>query len=268
MKHIILLFIILFTVASCKTSKLKKHSEDIQSSYMETSAKINEENIIKNEAEIFHLERKHLAINRSFETAHIISDVSYSDPNFSQNTKADIRIEKGKQILITVKALMVNVAKVYITPNRVSYYEIIKGTHYDGNFELLESIIGTPITYNQVENILLGESIYPITNGFNLYENSSQYILEKKINDFLLSIILNDTGELLKEQIHLNEEVYADLSYKSFQNVRGVAFPKQWQLISNAKHKMNISLDYEKVTLNSNVNFKYEIPSGSKPIKF
>lgn len=268
MKHIILLLITLFTIASCKTSKLKNHSEDIHSSDMETSAKINEENIIKDEAEIFNLERKHLAINRSFKTAHIISDVRYTDPNLSQNTKADIRIEKGKQILITLKAFMINAAKVYITPNRVSYYEIIKGSHYDGNFELLESIIGKPITYEQVENILLGESIYPIKNGFNLYENSSQYILEKKINDFLLSIILNDTGELLKEQIHLNEEVYADLSYKSFQNVRGVAFPKQWQLISNAKHKMNISLDYEKVTLNSNVNFKYEIPSGSKPIKF
>lgn len=268
MKHIILLFIILFTVASCKTSKLKKHSEDIQSSYMETSAKINEENIIKNEAEIFHLERKHLAINRSFETAHIISDVSYTDPNFSQNTKADIRVEKGKQILITIKALMVNVAKVYITPNRVSYYEIVKGTHYDGNFELLESIIGTPITYEQVENILLGKSIYAITDGFDLYENSSQYILEKKIDNFLLSIILNNAGELLKEQIHLNDMIYADLDYTSFQNVRGVFFPKQWQLTSNAKHKMSISLEYEKVTLNSNVNFKYEIPSGSKPIKF
>src|SRR5690606_39268503 len=131
---------------------------------------------------------------------------------------------------------MVNVAKVYITPNLVSYYEIVKGTHYDGNFELLESIIGTPITYEQVENILLGKSIYAITDGFDLYENSSQYILEKKIDNFLLSIILNDAGELLKEQIHLNDMIYADLDYTSFQNVRGVFFPKQWQLTSNAKH--------------------------------
>src|SRR5690606_17303980 len=179
----------------------KNHSEDIHSSEMETSSVSNEENIKKNEAEIFHLERKHLAINRSFETAHIISDVSYTDPNFSQNTKADIRVEKGKQILITVKALMVNVAKVYITPNRVSDYEIIRGSHYDCNFELIETIIGTAITYEQFENILLGQANYSLTAGFDLYEYSSQYILTKKINDFLLTVSFNDTCELLKEQI-------------------------------------------------------------------
>ena len=142
-------------------------------------------------------------------------------------------------------------------------------THYDGDFDFIKKMLGTSITYNQVENILMGQSIYPLNDqSLELKDLSSNYQLDKKINDFIVSIIVDNKGELKREQIKNNGSVYADLNYKSYQIIKGVVFPKQWTLISSQKHTMNVGLEYEKIDLNTNLNFKYEIPSGSKAIKF
>lgn len=278
MKKIIVSIICAVAFVGCKSSKSSTSNPKDEVLTEDSVGKVTtKEPIIekkpavtnKNTATLIKLEEAHNTINRSFKTAQIVSEVKYSDPNFDQSVKADIRIEKGKQILITVKAMMFSVAKIYISPDRVSYYEIIKGTHYDGDFDFIKKMLGTSITYNQVENILMGQSIYPLNDqSLELKDLSSNYQLDKKINDFIVSIIVDNKGELKREQIKNNGSVYADLNYKSYQTIKGVVFPKQWTLISSQKHTMNVGLEYEKIDLNTNLNFKYEIPSGSKAIKF
>lgn len=270
MKKIFLLVLISSAIYGCK-SRATATNEFDPSTKVEVPEKVNEikpEASTKNET-INHLSDKHNNINRSFKTAQIISSLEYKDGSTDQSVKADIRIEKGKQILIVVKAYMFNVAKVYITPERISYYEIINGTHYDGDYFFFNKILGTKISYDQVENIFLGKALFDInSDNFELKEGNTKYVLDKTINDFVFSLVLSKNADLISESFNKKDTKYADLKYTTYQEVKGVVFPKKWSLQTLQLRKMNVNLEYNKIELNSDLNFKYEIPSGSKPVNF
>lgn len=269
---------IMLLVVSCKSTKNQSTptevtpSEPIVKEAPSTPDKnpsVPNEAVNKNLATLSRLEMDHNNINRTFKTAQIISSVHYQDANYNQSVKADIRIEQGKQILITVKALMINIAKIYITPDRVSYYEIIRGTHYDGDFTFLTKMLGTPLTYTQVENIFLGKAIFSINDpSMQLTTTSTTYQVDKKVRDFIVSIFLNANAELKSEIIRNKEKVYANLEYGQFQTIKGVVLPKKWSFHTKQIHTLQMELEYDKIELNNNLNFKYEIPSGSKAVKF
>lgn len=286
MKKIILPILVSLWMVGCKSAKTvapnptqeapketvdvsKSTTPKVEEPMKDDKVAVKKETVNKNISTLNRLEETHNNINRTFKTAQIISTVNYKDENYEQSVKADIRIEQGKQILITVKAFLINVAKIYITPDRVSYYEVIRGTHYDGDFTFLNKMLGTPLSYNQVENIFLGKSIFLLNDPtLELSTTKTIYQLDKKLQDFIVSMVLNGKVELLSESIKSNNKPYAELNYKGYQEVKGVVFPQQWHLQTLQLHKMNMQLEYDKIELNSNLNFKYEIPSGSKAIKF
>nr|WP_262410595.1 DUF4292 domain-containing protein [Flavobacterium johnsoniae] len=66
---------------------------------------------------------KHYENKLDFSTLYIKASAKYVDEKQSQNVTAEIRIEKDKQILISVRFLGITMAKALITPSVVSYYE-------------------------------------------------------------------------------------------------------------------------------------------------
>src|SRR5690554_5494058 len=126
MKQFIYISILSFFVISCKTAKTAESSSET----LESGGKITTVN-----APIADIAIAHYNLFNDFNTLRINADVDYKDQNMQQSPNAEIRIEKGKQILIFVKAFGITGAKVYLTPERASFYEILGGTYYDGRSE-------------------------------------------------------------------------------------------------------------------------------------
>ncbi|WP_372472982.1 DUF4292 domain-containing protein [Capnocytophaga sp. ARDL2] len=265
MKKTLFSILLLTSLVGCKTQKIQpvETNETIEIAN-QPELPSNSDVDIKHDWEAVY--NKHIAINRSFNTAQIQATVDYADTIQDYNIKADIRIEKGKQILINMRYFLINVGKIYISPERISYYEIATNTHYDGNFELLQQMFGVKVDYQQVENIFLGETFFDVSSFFwETFQKNNQLEMKHFAKAYTLSINLKNNGELISQEIDDNKGNSALLKYYSFQNINQTVLPKNWSI--DTKKKQTILLNYDKIEFDGKLNFKYEIPSRSKPVK-
>jgi len=267
MKQLFVILIALFAV-SCKSSKKnndvvsEKNSENISS-----NESVKTKSTSENQRAVQEIATAHYGLFNDFNTLNITADVNYQDKNMDQSPTADIKIQKGKQILISVKALFgVPVAKVYLTPERASYYEIWGNSHYDGNYKFIKDFLGTDVTYENVENLLLGKAFYDLnTNDYQKIKNNE---LELKLNQFLMRLVLGDKNQIASTEV--TQDKSADklvIQYPSYQSSENIYLPKEIKIHAMRKDDVQISIDYKKVSVNQSVDFKYKIPSGSKAIK-
>lgn len=257
-KSIIILFISL-AFLSCKTKKNATDTSDPTIEVKSSSEELSKKNYLT-------LMDKHYAISRDFNTLQIQADVNYSDLDIP--LKADIRIEKGKMILISVQSFFVTGAKILITPERVSYYEKIQNTHYDGDFRFLNHFLGTDLDYQKVENLLLGEAIYDLRKIQLAVAQKDKQVQMSDVGDsHTFTYTFNQTMQLLQEVIAQNNS--SDrlvISYNEYQNRNSLELPKKLNINVFQKKDISLSVNYQKITLNEKLSMAYNIPRSSKPI--
>lgn len=214
---------------------------------------------------------KHYENKLDFSTLSIKASARYEDEKQSQNVTADIKIEKDKQILISVRFLGITMAKALITPTSVSYYEKIKGTYYEGDFSSLSEWLGTELDYNKVQNLLIGEAFDDLRKGNytqTIVENL--FRLEDQKNQKIQKVFYLDPEKYLvqKEEISQpSENIKLEINYSDTKTFSQGTVPTT--LIINAlqpKGTTNINLNYNNISFNEELSFPYSVPSGYKKV--
>lgn len=251
--RIILIICISFLVASCTAKKSVV-------AVTEATEKISKSELVD----------KHYAIPADFTTLNIRSSVKYKDKKLDQSVNADIRIEKDKQIVIIVRFLGITFVKALITPDRVSYYDSFNGQYFDGNYQIISNWLGIDLNYNNIQNILLGKSVYDLnTISFaTTLENGLHKIKYKTKDGILNESFFEDTNYLLMKTIlnQLEEQRNVVLEYTNYTNTAGVYLPSTINIVANQDDLVQIDVKYNSVSVNDNVSFKYAIPNGYKKI--
>lgn len=277
MKQLFVLLAVTSFFISCKSTKKNTIPSDNKVDELIVDPTNNEEkkvDVVKptaskdakaNKAAVNDLAVQHYALFNDFNTLNITSEVEYDDGTIDHSIKADIKMQKDKQILITARVLFFT-AKVYLTPERASFYETFNGTHYDGDFKFISKFLGTDVTYENVENLLLGKAFYNLNT--NDYTKKSNNELELKLNQFLMKLVLGSKTQIASTEISQNKS--ADklvIQYPSYQTSTNIYLPKEIKLHAMQKKDIKINLDYKKVSVNQATDFKYKIPDNSKSIK-
>ena len=153
--------------------------------------------------------------------------ISAKGKKASASVSVRLRLEKDKTIWLSASKFGIPLAKVKITPTRVSYYEKLSKTYFDGDFTLLSNWLGTELDYEKVQNILLGQAVMNLRKGKyissienNLYEVKPKRAIKKKID-----IISIDNKDLI-----------------------------------------TINIEYKTVEFNKKLTFPFSIPNGYKEI--
>ena len=249
------LFIICLIITSCKSTK----STTSDSSITSMSSK-----------KLIH---KHYEDTFNKKTISARIKAKYQDKKNSQTIGIKLRMEKDKAIWMSGSFLGFPVAKVLITPSRVTYYEKVKKTYFDGDFSLLSDFLGTEVDFEKVQNLLIGQSILNLNDKkYSVDIDKDSYILEPKKQEDLFDIFfwLNPSNfKLDKQEIRQPiEQKKLTISYPEYQKVENVVFPKLIQVNAVEKAKKTLlDLEYKTVEFNKKVTFPFEIPSGYKEIK-
>lgn len=264
MKHLFILISIAFFVASCKSAKLKEVKDadvSIETANMRLDEKLEATAILE----------KHLSAEPDFKTLHILGSAEYSGLGLS--LQSDIRIERGKQILITLKQFGFTGAKMYITPERVSFYTIQK-TYYDGDFSVISDLLGVELSYEKVENLLLGKALFDEQQKIadndideNLYRVLTQLITR---NDLVELQYWIDAGwNLHKEKLSMeNSYNELEINYKNHKKSEGIILPQEILIsATNQQQSVDLRLNYSKIHKNTDLNFAYEIPKNAEEIR-
>lgn len=249
---IIIMLLLVFT--SCKTNKNIAEGNNINV--------ISTKKIINNH---YNSDFNHKTIS-----AKINAD--YKDNNTSVSFSIKLRIEKDKTIWMSATKMGFPVAKVKITPTRVSYYEKLQRTYFDGDFSLLSKFLGTELDYEKVQNILLGQAVLNLRNGKydSKIDNNLYELKPKKDNDLfgILFFMNPDNFKLNKQEIrNQGKEQLLTVSYPNYIKIKGEQFPENIYIRAIDHKKLTtLNMEYKGVEFNESLTFPFEIPRGYKEI--
>lgn len=249
-----ILFIVLITFTSCKTSKKVAETTQIEN--------VSTKKIINNHYE--HVFNK--------QTLDARLNAKYKDQKTSVNIVVKLRIEKDKTIWMSATKMGIPFAKVKITPTNVSYYEKLEKTYFNGDFTLLSKWLGTELDYEKVQNILLGQAVLNLRKGkYDSKITNNTYELIPKKNDDLFSILffMNPQNfKLNKQEIsNVTKEQLFMVSYPNYKEIDGEQIPKNVDITAiDPKNTTTINIEYKSVEFNKKLTYPFTIPDGYKEI--
>ena len=244
---------VLFFMFGCKTTKTVSSDGEIASNF---SAK--------------QLIKKNAKTIANFKTLTARVKADYSQKDESKGATISLRMEKDKTIWMSAPFSM---AKVLITPEKVSFYNKLDNTYFDGDFKLISDFVGTDLDFEKVQNILLGEALFNLKKeDYEASTHENSYLLKPKNPHAFFEIyyLLNPTHFKIDSQqfTQPKENRHLQIDYKNYQEVDKQTLPKNIKIIAfESNDETIIELEYKSVTLNENIRFPFRIPSGYKEIE-
>lgn len=244
-------FVIFITLSSCKT----------------TATKTNRMKNYSTKKIIQKYQDEHFKA----ETLSAKLKVKYDDGKIAQNVSVKLRMEKDKIIWMSASFLGFPVGKLKITPEEVVFYEKIKGTYFQGDFSLLSDFLGAEVDFEQIQNILLGQSVLLLdADDIESKVEGQSYLLFPKPQSALydLFIWVNPIYyKLDSQQVISGPQDDLKIDYDAYQKVDQEFLPKNISVKAHHKQKQTlVNMEYKQVELNKALRFPFDIPSGYKKI--
>ena len=237
---------------SCKSSKTIVTTENASEKY---SAK----QIIK----------AHQDNYAKFKTLQSKLKIEIKEGNKSNSLTFGFRMEKDKAIWLNAP---LGLARMYITPNKVQFYNKTDNTFFDGNYKLLSKYVGIDLDFQKVQAILLGQTLTNLNpDDFNLKLSEKAYNLEQKQNNTALNVLyLINASHFKLNSVALEQKSKQrsmKIDYTKYQKIETVTLPQTIKIEALETNELvAIDLEFESVKLNEEVRFPFSIPSGYKEI--
>ncbi|NER13210.1 DUF4292 domain-containing protein [Leptobacterium flavescens] len=213
--------------------------------------------------------RNHDDNKLDFKTIRGRIKIEFDDGYQSQSHNLSFRMEKDKAIWLSAT---LSLAKAYITPTRVSFYNKLQNEFFDGDFSYLSNLLGTELDFNKVQNMLLGEAIFDLKDEkyrASVVNNNYQLKPSREFDLFKRLFLIEPSNYKMSLQQISQPEVnrVLNIDYKAYQKVENKVFPERIVITAEeADSKVKIEIDYRNVEFNQRVSFPYKIPKGFKEI--
>lgn len=223
-----------------------------------------------NAKELIELHKKSEA---QFKTLASRVQVNYDDGETSQSVTVSLRMQKEDTIWVSASILGITIAKLLITPQKVSYYETIDKTYFDGDFRLLSRWLGVDIDFEMAQNILLGNAVFELNDkNYTASISEANYRLTPKRQQELFQhiFLVNPSNFRMASQqvIQSKDQRVLTIDYTSYQEVGNHIYPKEIRMNAIEQGKQTrIILDYRKIDVNPAVSFPFRIPGGYEEIR-
>ncbi|RAV29437.1 DUF4292 domain-containing protein [Sinomicrobium soli] len=256
MRHLrkigLLLPVVFMTLHSCKTANTVTGGEAVRD--------LSARQVIK----------RHYRNAPDFKTVTGRMKVDYSNGDISQGVNLSFRIRKDEAIWLSATMSLV---KVYITPDRASFYNKLDNTYFDGDFSYLSHLLGTELNFGKIQDMLLGQAMLDLTSGTYtsaVVENTYQLMPEDQMQLFKALFRIEPAHFRMGKQLLTDRSANRALSieYKKYQEVAGVVFPEEIDILAQENDReTSIRIAYRNMELNRKVSFPYSIPKGYREIK-
>lgn len=205
-----------------------------------------------------------------FKTYQSKLKISFTKDNKSQTHTVSFRAEKDKAIWMSASF---SIVKALITPEKVSFYNKLDNTYFDGDYTYLSNLLGTPLNFDKVQNLLFGETLFNLEQGqYKSKVNANAYVVEPQKQQKLFEIFYLIDPQLFKvssQQISQPETFRRlQIDYLSYQEVNHQKLPERIKIMAvEANDEVVIDLEFKGIILNDDLKFPFKIPSGFKAIE-
>ena len=200
-----------------------------------------------------------------FKTLHCKIKVVYKQDDKSQSHTVTMRMQKDEVIWIN-SAL--NLIRVKITPEKVSFYNKLDNTYFDGDFSLLSDLLGTDLDFQKVQNLLLGNALFELdkaTHNMSVHEDAYLFQPKQQQPIFELFYIINPSHFKIDSQqlSQSNESRHLEIDYLSYQEVNRQSLPENMKIfVLEGDEETTIEMAFKSISLNVDLRYPFKIPSG------
>ena len=262
---ILLFLVISLTIfnSSCKSKKhvLKTSIKEHGFSYLYSS-------MLDNQMEFDYLSAKFTMV--------------YGQGKNTTNLRGQLRIKNDSLIWMSITpALGIEAARVMLTNDSIKFINRLNKTYFSGKYNLVDSLLNTTIDYSLLQSMFVGNDLtqYDV-NKFKSSVDNGLYRMtireRRKIRKYI------KRGEIetrvLVQQIWLYPDTYRiaridikergedennklQVYYSNYIDVDGQLFPSNIRIEITSQKSISIDLDFNKVLINSPLNFPFKIPS-------
>ena len=216
------------------------------------------------------LVKKHNKQHTKFKTLQAKVKVQYQQGEDEQSHTITLRMERDKAIWINSAF---SVVRAMITPEKVGYYNKLDNTYFDGDFTLISELLGTELSFENIQNLLMGEALFNLngeTFSSDLHEQSYVLYPENQSTLFEIFYLLNPTHFRMDSQqvAQSLEQRMLQVDYLNYQEVEKEILPQNVKIIAlEPDLETIIKMEFKSVTLNNELRFPFRIPSGFDKIE-
>ncbi len=176
-----------------------------------------------------------------FNTLQARLRVNFDDGKKSVAPSISLRMEKDKQIWMSIKVFGFSMGKAYITPDRVSFYVKLNKTYFDGDFKALSAFLGTEVDFEKVQHILTGQSILDLKakKYKSKWEAPDKFVLTPKKDDpsynFMVQLFQNNMRVANYQLSQKEKKVF--VNYLNYQVIDKQYFPENIEFLATKSTK-------------------------------
>lgn len=220
--------------------------------------------------------------------------LSYQDNESKQSLSGQFKIDKDKNIILTLKKLNLPVSRVLITPDSLTLINYFDKNYIQDDIEKLQKLIGIEIDYNKLQALLtadvseilrddefdktlvsyIDENMYRIDSQLNSKINKALSTgNDKRLNRYLKKM---DDSEFINYSIWIDPQffvirklIFENIKYKEsliihydqFELVGQSLFPQQIKVeLLTPKQNMAVEMKLSKPSVNKEKDFNFNIP--------
>ena len=195
---------------------------------------------------------------------------TYDNGKRKQHIIINLRLEKSKFIWMSA-SMIVPIAKLLITPQRVSFYEKFQKTFFEGDVSYINQRFDTGFEFKDLQNLLMGLPLININRGsWESISHPKYYILTPKTNksQFRPTFFFDPNNFLLLEQRFMvsGTQYSITIRYFNHQKIEGEFVPRNVQIsLFDGLALTRVNLEYTRADFPEQLSIPFDIPPDYQP---
>jgi hypothetical protein len=197
-------------------------------------------------------------------------DVDYEDATGKKyNVNAHVRMYKDSIIWVSITgALGFEGLRAFITPDSVKLMDKQNKSFITRSVSYLQEVTALPLDLASLQDLLIGNPVFLDSNivsynkSLNEISMQSNGVFFKNLititekDKYIQSSKLDDLGELKNRTCYL--------TYKDYENRKGVGFSTERGISVSEKKKLDIKLNFKQYEFNEMLSFPFSVPKNYK----
>lgn len=205
----------------------------------------------------------HQASFPKFQSLSGAISVSFDNGKEQQSLPFTFRMKTNEAIWLSAP---LGIAKAFLTPEKIQFYNKLDNTFYDGDYSLIGELIGVELDYKMVENLLLGQLVLQ-SHRYKVFTKDDGYVcFAQNTGLFNVDSVINSHFRVSETILEKPNEFKIETNY-TYQNVGNQLFPNEINIKSRSEgNNTNINIRFSGIELDKQFNFPFKIPSECKPL--
>ncbi|MEN8929122.1 MAG: DUF4292 domain-containing protein [Flavobacteriales bacterium] len=181
-----------------------------------------------------------------------------------------LKMEKDSIIHATISFLTIPVVVAVITPDSLKFINKKDKKYFEGDFSYISRLLNTEVTFRQLQELLIGNSIeMDSTRRHILVQDNEEFFIteEKRMTDsrenWKVKYWINELFKAGKT-ILVNDKkaTKIEIFQTDYNKEDDQLFPNRTKVeIVNPTDSISIQLNYQRVKINTEMEYEYSVPS-------